>query len=209
MYKSFLIVDDFYAKPMEVRQAALSANYLEVTGARTFPGRNSEKPFVIPGLDKVASQLANEPIVGDATNPNSFHSHFRITKEGEVGRYNVHADPSHLAMVGICYLTLPEHCQGGTTFFRHRKTGTDRTPSQKGLEAAGYSSVAQLLQQEGPDESCWETLMTIPMRFNRLVLYRPFFWHSAGPAFGNSLETGRLIQLFSFVRAPAVERPAA
>lgn len=209
MYKSLLIVDDFYSNPLEVRQAALSANYPEVTGVRTFPGRNSERPFPIPGFDKVASQLANEPITGDTANPNSFHCHFRITKEGEVGRYNVHADPSHLAMVGICYLTLPEHCQGGTTFFRHRKTGSDRTPSQKDLEAAGYSSVAQLLQQEGPDESCWETLMTIPMRFNRLVLYRPFLWHSAGPAFGNSLESGRLIQLFSFVRAPATGRQAA
>ena len=209
MYNSLLVIDDFYANPMEVRQAALRANYPEVTGVRTFPGRNSDKAFPIPDLDRVASSLVNEHIAGDLANPNSFHCHFRVTLDGEVGRYNVHADPSHLAVVGICYLTLPEHCQGGTSFFRHRKTNTDRTPSQADLEAAGYKSIAQLLKDEGPDQSCWEHLMTVPMRFNRLVLYRPFLWHSAGPAFGDSPENGRLIQLFSFVRAPAAGRQAA
>ena len=209
MYKSLLVVDDFYSNPMEVRRAALSADYPAVTGVRTFPGRNSAQPFSVPGLDQVASQLANEPIAGDTANANSFHCHFRITVGGEVGRYNVHADPSHLAMVGICYLTLPEHCQGGTTFFRHRQTGTDRTPRQEDLEAAGYASVAELLQRDGKETARWETLMTIPMRFNRLVLYRPFFWHSAGPAFGDAPENGRLIQLFSFVRAAAAQRQGA
>lgn len=209
MYKSLLVVDDFYANPMEVRKTALGANYPEVTGVRTFPGRNSDKAFPIPDLDRVASKLVNERLAGDLTNANSYHCHFRVTLAGEEGRYNVHADPSHLAVVGICYLTLPEHCQGGTSFFRHRKTGTDRTPSQADVEAAGYESVAELLRQDGPDEFCWEHLMTVPMRFNRLVLYRPFFWHSAGAAFGSTPEDGRLIQLFSFTRAPAAGKQDA
>ena len=42
--------------------------------------------------------------------------------------------------------------------------------------------------------------MTVPMRFNRLILYRPWLWHSAGPGFGDSNETGRLIQVLSFER---------
>ncbi len=209
MYNSLLVVDDFYANPLEARKTALGANYPEVTGVRTFPGRNSDKSCPLPDLDRVASKLVNQPIAGDLANPNSYHCHFRITLEGEEGRYNVHADPSHLAVVGICYLTLPEHCQGGTSFYRHRKTGTDRTPKPDQLKAAGYDSIAQLLQQDGPDTSCWEHLMTVPMRFNRLVLYRPFLWHSAGAAFGDSLENGRLIQLFSFVRAPQAAKQAA
>ena len=106
-------------------------------------------------------------------------------------------------------MILPEHCQGGTTFFRHRQTGTDRTPRQEDLEAAGYASVAELLQRDGPEASRWEALMTIPMRFHRLVLYRPFSWHSAEPAFGDSPENGRLIHLFSFIRAAAPQRQSA
>jgi hypothetical protein len=38
------------------------------------------------------------------------------------------------------------------------------------------------------------------MRFNRLVLFRPLLWHSAGDGFGRSIEDGRLAQLL-FLRA--------
>lgn len=37
--------------------------------------------------------------------------------------------------------------------------------------------------------------MTVPMRFNRLVLLRPWLWHTASPGFGDSMETGRLVYL--------------
>ena len=41
----------------------------------------------------------------------------------------------------------------------------------------------------------------MPMRFNRLVLFRPLLWHSAGDGFGDSLANGRLVQLFFLRRA--------
>ena len=40
----------------------------------------------------------------------------------------------------------------------------------------------------------------VPMRFNRLVLLRPWMWHSAGEAFGSTLEDGRLVYLMFFNR---------
>jgi len=40
--------------------------------------------------------------------------------------------------------------------------------------------------------------MTVPMRFNRCVLLRPWFWHTAGPSFGDRPENARLIQMFFF-----------
>ena len=43
--------------------------------------------------------------------------------------------------------------------------------------------------------------MRVPMRFNRLVLLRPWLWHTAGEAFGDSLENGRLIYLMFFASA--------
>jgi hypothetical protein len=42
--------------------------------------------------------------------------------------------------------------------------------------------------------------MTVPMRFNRLLLLRPWLWHTAGPGFGQTLEDGRLVYLMFFVR---------
>lgn len=39
------------------------------------------------------------------------------------------------------------------------------------------------------------------MRFNRLVLLQPHYWHTSGIGFGNSVENGRLVYLTFFMRA--------
>ncbi len=198
MYQSLIIVDDFYPNPQEVRQAALGCEYPEVSGPPTFPGRNSRQKLVAQDLDQAVSQVLGERVAG-ATEAESSHGRFRITLAAEASRYLVHADPTVLNWVGVVYLNLPEQCRGGTAFFRHKGLNSDRTPmSQEELAAYGPSSIAELLRQDGNDPDKWQHLMTLPMRFNRLILYRPWLWHSAGEVFGTSLEDGRLIQLVAF-----------
>ena len=74
------------------------------------------------------------------------------------------------------------------------------------LSKVGYSSYEDLqrdiLDKDALDRSEWEHTMTVPMRFNRLVLLQPQYWHTAGPGFGDSLENGRLIYLMFFLRGP-------
>ncbi len=205
MYRSLLIVDDFYAEPMKLRAAALGLDYPEVTGTRTFPGRTSATAIAPQGFDQVVASLVGERIVSH-TAAGAFHCHFRLTQAGETGRYHVHVDPSGLSWVGVIYLSLPADCQGGTSFFRHKALGLDRTPSrQEEIDAVGVATVPALLQRDGPDADAWEHLMTVPMRFNRAVIYRPWLWHSAGPGFGDRPENARLIQLLSF-RYPEPQR---
>lgn len=59
----------------------------------------------------------------------------------------------------------------------------------------------QIIQKDTLDDSKWEHTMTVPMRFNRLVLLRPWLWHTAGEAFGDSVENGRLVYLMFFESA--------
>jgi len=201
VYQSLIVIDDFYPDPAQVRAAALSAEYLEVPGPLTYPGRNSAQKFLPPGLDEVVSRIVGERVVGSA-DPRPSHGKFRITLDGEPSRYLVHVDPSMLSWVGVVYLNPPEQCQGGTSFFRHTGLNSDRTPlSEQELRRYGPASIAELLQQDGNDPTKWEHLMTVPMRYNRLIMYRPWLWHSAGEAFGDSLESGRLIQLVGFQSA--------
>ncbi|MHA1599465.1 MAG: DUF6445 family protein [Alphaproteobacteria bacterium] len=198
MYQSLIVIDDFYPDPHEVRRMALASDYPEVSGQRTYPGRNSTTAFTPPGLADAVSRVVGEPLEGIDDGMSS-HGRFRITLAGETGRYRVHVDPTALTWVGVVYLNASEHCRGGTEFYRHRGLKSDRTPlSRDELTAYGQPSIAALLQAEGNDESRWEYLMTMPMRFNRLALYRPWLWHSAGAPFGDCLENGRLVQLVSF-----------
>ena len=207
MYRSFVVVDDFYPDPHAVRRAALALAYPEVDGTRTFPGRTSAGKIEPPQFDAIASQLVGERVVGHQR-PTAFHCHFRITLAGEAGRYHAHVDPSGLAWVGVVYLSLPEHCLGGTVFYRHRGLGLDRTPNdQADLASQGVGTIAELLQRDGPNPDAWEETMSLAMRFNRAVFYRPWLWHSAGPGFGAQADDSRLVQLLAFVYPPKAPIP--
>ena len=199
MPTSLIVVDDFLpdADAWAFRDAALKLTYPEQEGA--FPGRNSLERLEIDGLAEYISQLTGERL-RPMTPPGSY-AKFRITLASDVGRAGVHVDPGYWS--GILYLSRPEDCQGGTDFFKHRRTGTERRPmTAEEVAKLGYASYddafRDIIERDSVDESAWETTMTVPMRFNRLVLLRPWLWHTAGRGFGDSLENGRLVYLMFF-----------
>lgn len=200
MPTTLIIVDDFLDNPQALRQAALKLSYPHLQGA--FPGRNSVERINIEGLAQQVSRLVGEPL--EPMPPPQSHGKCRITLAGDVGKAKVHVDGAHWS--GILYLSRPEDCRGGTEFFRHRETGTDRAPYDD-REAAtfGYPTakqmVAEVLDRDSRDDARWELTMQVPMRFNRLVLLRPWLWHTAGENFGDTLENGRLVYLMFFASA--------
>ena len=138
MGPSLAIIDDFLANPDDMRRRALGLGYdaaAKAAGAN-FPGTTSTKAFAIPGLDAAISRIAGRPLTGAA---GTLHGHCRLTLRTDRGASGVHVDPA--AFSGILYLTPPEHCRGGTDFYRHRRTGLDRVPASiDGVIAAGYAT---------------------------------------------------------------------
>ena len=204
MATSLIIIDDFIAEPDLFRQRALGLKY---KNAGTYPGRNSIERIRIGGLAEDVSAIVQERLC--EPDPPQSHAKCRLTlaSDDEPGR--IHVDPSFWS--GILYLSRPEDCQGGTEFYRHLPTGTDEVPRMsEAVTAFGYTSSAemshQILERDGGDRSKWEHTMTVPMRFNRLVLLRPWLWHTSGPGFGDSIENGRLVYLM-FLFKPAPARP--
>ena len=197
MPTSLVVVDDFLEDPQALRRAALSLSYPPQAGA--FPGRNSVERVEIDGLTEAVSRLVGERL-RPAPPPQS-HAKFRITLAGDTGRAKVHIDKAHWS--GVLYLSRPDDCRGGTEFFRHLPTQSDRAPmTDEELAAAGFASQEQMYREivskHTLDDSKWEMTMRVPMRFNRLLMLRPWMWHTAGEAFGNSLEDGRLVYLLFF-----------
>jgi len=199
MQRSIIIVDDFLSEPERFREAAGKMDFPEQDG--NFPGRNSLQRLDFPELDR-----AVEGIVGQKLKPllDLSHGKFRLTLAGDVGRGGVHIDNSRWS--GILYLSPPEHCAGGTEFFRHKATGTENllmTPEQMRAQGwdtpeAANAGIDQILKRDSNDASAWEMTMNVPMRYNRLLLLRPWQWHTAGPGFGESLADGRLVYLLFY-----------
>ena len=200
MLTTLLIVDDFIDNAIGLRDAALRLNYPEQQGA--FPGRNSQERINIGGLSEEVSRLVGEPL--RPISPPESHAKCRLTLATDKGRARVHIDQSHWS--GILYLSRPEDCRGGTDFFRHIPTNSDRAPIEREqLAASGFSSFEEMhreiIEKDSVDDSKWERTIHVPMRFNRLVLLRPWLWHTAGPGFGERPENGRLVYLMFFQSA--------
>jgi hypothetical protein len=197
MLTTLLIVDDFLNNAAELRERALRLTYPEQQGA--FPGRNSLERLNIEGLDQAVSRLVGEPL--KPVSPLESHAKCRLTLAKDKGRAKVHIDNSHWS--GILYLSRNEDSSGGTDFFRHIRTDSDRAPVYKEeLAARGYSTFdemhADIIEKDSVDDSKWERTTHVPMRFNRHVLLRPWLWHTAGPGFGDRAENGRLVYLMFF-----------
>jgi len=198
---SYLIIDNFYEDPYEVRQAGLNAEYERRVGEVYYPGDNSVGSYEIKGLNEVVSSLVHEPVM---RTPHTAHCRFRIATAGAESQASLrmHVDGANY-WSGIVYLSLPEQCQGGTEFYRHREMNSDRAPLYD-REVAEYGSEScaiftqNLTRRDSNDASKWEHLFTVPMRFNRCVIFRPWFWHTSGISFGDRPENARLIQLFFF-----------
>ncbi len=202
MPTSLIIVDDFLSPrdAMQLREVGLRLTYPEQQGA--FPGRNSLERIEMDGLDQRVSDLVGERL--RPVSPLQSHAKFRMTLAADAGRAKVHIDQAYWS--GILYLSRPEDCRGGTEFFRHRATNSDRAPLDDAeMRAMGYDSMQQMhreiIERDSIDDAKWEPTMQAPMRFNRLVLLRPWLWHTAGPAFGDRMENGRLVYLMFFEAA--------
>jgi hypothetical protein len=198
---SLIVVDGFLADPILARQRALALDYDPKFKQGNYPGLQSSQPLEIPGLDEAVSRLAGIPLKAQ---DGTMHGHCRLTLAGDQGRSGVHIDPC--AYSGILYLSLPQHCRGGTDFFRHKRTGLDRVPDKReDMLAAGYSDInvliEELVNRDTLKRSCWDRLMTLPMRFNRLVLFSPWQFHNAAAAFGTGPDNGRLVQTLFFAAA--------
>lgn len=201
MLPSLLIIDDFLSDPLAARKAALALDYDASYKRGNYPGHISTAPLDIQGLDERVSDIINAPVKAA---PGTSHNHCRITLKGDTGRSGVHIDPAFYS--GILYLSLPEHCKGGTEFFRHKRTGLERVPSDPlTITKAGYADINALIEdvvnRDTLRNAKWGRTMLVPMRFNRLILFSPWLFHNSGAAFGTSPETGRLVHLMFFAKS--------
>lgn len=195
---SLLIIDDFLNDPLEARRQALALDYDPALKDGNYPGVLSSRPLAIPGLDAAVARTIG---VGVQPQAGTSHGHTRLTLATDKGLSGVHIDPCFYS--GILYLSLPEHCRGGTDFFRHKRTGLERVPMDRAaVNAAGYSDVNMLVEdvvnRDTTRASAWEKSFTVPMRFNRLILFSPWLFHNSARGFGYGPDNGRLVQLMFF-----------
>jgi len=192
-YRDFIYkIDNFLANPLNERQRALKSTYRTID-------HNGVKYRGISLLNEQSNVKRIEHHLGlKFHNPTVMYRRYLANEKNETF---IHSDVLIGTFTGILFLNLPEHCKGGTAFWRHRVHGFSHHEDSNGLAKRGLKDTKELwgsVYQDGFDESKWEMTEMIPMKFNRLILFWSPRYHSRYPmqAFGDSIETGRLVKVF-------------
>lgn len=200
MHKSLIVLDDFLDNIDEVRATALQLQYGKIRG---FPGELSHQPVQIEGTDAILQRRLGEAL---EPHPDFAHARFHLTGAGDMPPSLVKVD-SGCIWTGLLFLNPDCRDKAGVDFFRHRPTGSDRTPiNAQEISDMGFASYREMLEQtiirDGNESGKWERSMTVPAKYNRLILFRSWMWHAPGAGFGSSLADGQLTWLL-FYRWPA------
>ena len=179
--KRLFVVDGFYQDPSAVRELALQQEYTE--DLRYYKGLRSTMAY---RTDEMKQEF--EKIIGEEINNwdnYGFNGSFQLTTAEDPQVY--HCDQQRWA--AMIYLTPNAPFESGTRLHIHKQTGLAHgaEPNIGNAFAGGFY-----------DSTKFDIVADAGNVYNRLVIMDAKHIHSAGTYFGNSKETGRLVQLFFF-----------
>ncbi len=196
--RGFLVIDDFYEDPDTVRELALGQYY--ETDPALYTGRRSSARFLSESM-----MVRFRTWLGARSLGVEYHHSGSFQCAEASHKVCVHADPCTFA--GVVYLSPDAPSSAGTSFFRHRATGATHGPTAD--DAARRNVPLEALRAElfrsniydaddAKIDEVWDRVDRVGNVYNRLVLWDGMRLHAASGYFGDSLETGRLVQVFFF-----------
>jgi hypothetical protein len=178
-----LHLDDFASDALAVREAVINGPFRAEKGpdGAVYTGISD---YPVPHWQQRIAEARGQRIIPRL-------SCFRMNLEGEMPHSWVHSDDICAKYASVLYLNLPEQCQGGTAFWRHRILGIDRLPPKSEVGEDFY----HCMDADWKILDLWEQIGVVAMKFNRFITYPTCLFHSRYPheAFGKGPKDGRLI----------------
>ena len=164
-----LVVDNFYTDPVAVRAGLMEQSFQPPhPSGYGGPAWRCNLPPSTELVDKL-SQLWGFPI-----DPLHLEARYNLASSTP-SRGFCHSDFRVSDYTAVIYLSLPEHCQGGTNFFRH-------------IGSNSVSYYPKLGQLNYADPDAWELVHTVDMGFNRMTTYPSKIFHGIKrPFFGTDI----------------------
>lgn len=196
---NLIVIDDFYKDPDTIRYMALNAEYRDVRQLN-YPGYQSVHTFTSDAMRKKFGEILSRPL--DIPKDSVIFGKFRIMLKETGSRLKVHID-GDCDWTGVLYLNPPETCEGGTAFFRHKRTGLEGPVHGESLKFYGFDSWEDLekniIEQDTLKAEAWEETSFVGMKYNRLILFKGGeMFHCHTHSFGTAKADGRMTQNFFF-----------
>lgn len=185
--------DSFVSKI--VQKLPLELNEYDPVGS-VFPGHQSPLFLKFPQLRQVIAYFIHKKTDFEIDEPNNLDIRYQLNTLHTHEKHprhciQPHVDPSMFAFV--LYLNPEEECAGGTSFYKHSTGGEvnmehvsvqyKREEPYWNYKEWEYDFVEKSKElvdlDEDNIEDVWEGIYTVPMKYNRLVLYPSYLWHTA------------------------------
>lgn len=186
-----LISDIIEKIPLDV-----SAKLIIDNEATAFPGVQTPIYLKFSQINNLVTYCINEQTDFDVDHPSSldFKYQLNVLKSNDTCEWRSiqpHVDPAMFAFV--IYLNPEEECKGGTSFFEHSDCGVynmehvdmkfKRQDAYWNYKEWEFNNIEKSKQTVEMDRShidpSWKEIHHIPMKYNRMVLYPSYLWHTA------------------------------
>jgi len=179
---AFLVIDNVYDNPDEVREFALSQVFIE--HKEYHKGHRTDQVFRFPGIKELFEQRLGVRIKNwDKYGTNGC---FQYCIAGDQLVY--HCDQQEYA--GVLFLTPDAPPNTGSSFYRSKHT--------RKMKVSNPDEHTTVFRHGYLDSTEFELVDTVGNVYNRIVLFDSKMIHSASEYFGVTKENGRLFQLFFF-----------
>lgn len=169
---SIVVCDGWYDKPDEIRAMALAAKYTK--DERFYKGTRSDETFRFPYLKERIESFLGQKITNWALPVNG-----KFQWTGVQDQLVYHRDGQRFA--GAVYLTPNAPVEAGTSFYTQKENGIKYSDDHIHFDKTSFVEVDK-----------------VSNFYNRLVIWPGTAIHSATANFGDTLENGRLTQIFFF-----------
>ena len=219
-----IVIDDVLANPHDfisevVEKIPMQYNELgKGDPDEVFPGYQSNVHLDLAELSKLTGHMIQRCTDFQNIDPDAVKLLYQVNamySDRKVPRISIqpHIDPAIYATV----LYLNEEGEGGTSFFTHNATGLTNTeniykPFKRTQEYWNLKEWIYDFSNKATDlidndttliEEVWEEQHHVQMKFNRMIIYPSFMWHSAIMKNGWYKDNPR-ISLSGFVFAPSL-----
>ncbi len=203
MTDNIIIVDDYYANPLKLREMALRSQYAKIS-ATDYPGYASKLSIETKSLEDSFAKLIGAPLLLDKERFTWGGFRFITTESGS--KPIVHADVA-ADWAGMVYLTPDCNPLTGTGLYRHKASGFVGPPTDRQSRALGFCDASEfddkVIRPDKADLTKWELTTAVEPLFNRLVLFRGGEnYHAPLGGCGDTPDTARLTHIFFFNERP-------
>jgi hypothetical protein len=199
---SVLVLENFLQMPTIVREWAINQKYYTAKEFSEMQGKHTDWPgkrtLHVSDLDQeyaniVLSRIANIATSHYGLKNISIRSYFQVSTKDD-GDSWIHQD-NNVKLAAILYLNVDAPLNSGTTLYKCKDVVRWESFMSN---VEGYNTLKSINQKDNKQlyEELFEPKDIIGNVFNRLVLYPGTEYHKSNEYFGDSVQNGRLTQVF-------------